>query len=186
MADINLLPVEEKAQESFLQLQKKLSLASAVVLGVVAVFTVVTLLFFTSFSKQRAGLIADIEKSTSKINDLKAREELFVVVKAKAQSADSILAGRVDHVKILEEFSKLVPQGVYFTDMKFGQSKINFSGKGRSSADVAGLVSSLLSTEGSKLVSGISVDSLSSDETGVYVFAMSAQLAGLQQSDKQQ
>lgn len=180
MADINLLPVEEKAQESFLQLQKKLSLISAVILGVVAVFTVVTLIFFTSFSRQRAGLIADISASTSKINELKAREELFVVVKSKAQAADSALSSRVDHVKIFEEFSKLVPLGVYFSDIKFGESKINFSGKGRSSADVAGLVSSLLSADGSKIVSGVSVDSLGSDETGVYVFSMSAQLAGQQ------
>ncbi|GEM_PF-3125266 len=177
MPDINLLPVEEKAQESFNKVQKKLSVISVAFLAVVAVFTVITLLFFTTLSGARAQLIGKIEASSGQINDLKANEELFVVVKSKAEAADSILGSRIKHPEVFSKFSQLVPQGVYFSDMKFTDTKISFSGKARSSADIAGLVSSFLSPEGSKVVSSVSVESLSSDETGVYVFAMSAQLS---------
>ena len=176
MADINLLPVEERAHERFAPLFKRLSIASVAVLAITAIFTIATLGFFTSLVAKRTQLVADIEASASQINNLKATEELAVVVKEKAQVAQKILAGRTNHRELLDKLARIVPVGVYFTDIKFSAEKVIFSGRARTSADVAGLVSSLLSSEGSQIVSGVTVDSLTSDDAGVYTFAITAQI----------
>ena len=174
--DINLLPFEEKAQERFEQLVKRLSKISVVFLAATAIFTLVTLFFFTSLVSKRSELISKIESASNTINSYKASEELIVVVKNKVGVADKVLALRIEYPSVFETFSKLVPQGVYFTDVKVASDKVTISGKAKTSADVAGLVSSLLSAEGTKVISAISVDSLNSDEVGTYSFVISGKL----------
>lgn len=176
MADINLLPVEEKAQERFLLLQKRLSAISVVMLAIVAIFTLGTLFAFTTMASKRNQLLTLASEAATRIEAYKASEELIVVVKNKASNAVQILGSRTDHPRIFERFSALIPQNVYFTDIKLSSQKIVISGKAKTSADVSGLVSSLLSPEGSRLVNNLTVDSLSSDETGVYQFALTAQV----------
>ena len=178
MAEINLLPVEEKEAERFKLLQKRLTVASVVFLVVTAILTLATLFFFTSVSKTRQNLNERVEETSTKINSLKSTEELIVVIKKKAQAADKILNLRTDYPEVFERLSQLIPQGVYFTDLKVSADKMIFSGRAKTSADVAGLVSSLLSAEGSKAVSGVTVDSLISDEKGVYSFVITTQLVG--------
>jgi len=179
MAEINLLPVEERAHEQFLLLSKRLSIASIVLLVFTAVFTLATLVLFTSLVSARSDLVTKVEENSSKINELKASEELITVVQEKASAADKLLTARINHKTIFESLSQLIPQGVYFSDIRFSGDKVSISGKAKSYADVAGLASSFLSDEGRKLFSGVSVDSLSSDETGVFVFAITAQLSNL-------
>ena len=178
MAEINLLPVEEKEAERFKLLQKRLTVASVVFLVVTAILTLATLIFFTSVSRTRQNLNERVEETSTKINSLKSTEELIVVIKKKAQAADKILNLRTDYPEVFERLSQLIPQGVYFTDLKVSADKMIFSGRAKTSADVAGLVSSLLSAEGSKAVSGVTVDSLISDEKGVYSFVITTQLVG--------
>lgn len=177
MADINLLPSEERAHEQFALLQKRLSIFAIALLGVTAIATLVTLVLYTSSVSKRTRLVSEIEDSSKRIEDTKANEELIVVVKEKAQAGDKILSSRTNHPEIFDKLALLIPTGVYFTDVKFAQNKAAISGKASSSANVAGLISSLLSTEGTKLFSSVTMDSLSSDESGVFTFSMSLQLA---------
>ena len=177
MADINLLPVEERSARSFEQVQGKLSLISTIFLVVTALFTLGTLGFFITLSSQRSKLLSGIEETSAAINNLKSTEELTVVTKGKVSTASKMLIARTDFASFFEKFSELVPEGVYFSDIRFTGNRISFVGKARTSADVAGLVSAVVSNSGSEIVSGVSVDSLSSDETGAYAFSMTAQLA---------
>lgn len=177
MADINLLPVEEKAQERIQALQKKLSIASIAALVITAVFTMITLVFFTSLVSQRNELVSAASDASSKIESQKEVEELLVVTKSKAMAAAKILDARADHSDAFAKLSELVPQNVYFSDMKFSTSKLVVSGKAKTSTDMAGLVSSFLSDKGSQLIAGITVDSLGSDETGEYQFSLTMELA---------
>lgn len=181
MAEINLLPVEERAEEQFLLLSKRLTIASAVILILTAIFTLATLAFFTSLASKRSELVKEVEENSVKIENLKANEELIVVVQEKVSAADKILLARTDHGKILEDLADLIPQDVYFTDIRISSDKLMFSGKAKSYADVAGLATSLLSEKGHKIFSGVSVDSLSSDESGEFSFAITTELAGLKQ-----
>lgn len=181
MAEINLLPVEERAEEQFLLLSKRLSIVSVVILVFTAIFTLTTLAFYTSLVSKRSELITQVEESSGKIEELKASEELIVVVQEKASAADKILLTRINYGVILDSLSQLIPQDVYLSDIKFSSDKAMFSGKARSYADVAGLASSLLSEKGTKIFSGISIDSLSSDESGEFAFAITAELASLGQ-----
>lgn len=172
MADINLLPVEEREQERVAGLGKKLSVVSVIILAITAVFTLVTLLFFTTMVSKRNQLIAKVSSDSGQIESFKDIEELLVVVKSKAGVADEILAGRQDHSQILLKLSELVPQNVYFSDIRFAAQKISLSGKAKTSTDLAGLVSSFTSPAGAELISNVTIDSLGSDQSGVYQFSM--------------
>jgi Tfp pilus assembly protein PilN len=99
-----------------------------------------------------------------------------VVTKEKAKGADEILATSVDHRNILSQLSELLPQNVYFIDFKLTQGKFIITGKARSSADMAGFVSSLTSSKGAEIISGVNIDNLTSDESGQYDFGLSAAL----------
>lgn len=178
MPDINLVPQEEKTTERFESLKKRLSLASVGLLILTAVFTLGVLVFFTTQVSKRTQLLTQVEESTQAINSYKPQEELLVVAKDKAGLAEQVLGPRVEYHQTFADFAKLVPQGVYFTDIKFAQGKISMSGKAKTSAEVAGLVSSLLSAEGLKIVSNVTIDSLAADETGTYTFSLQAQSTG--------
>ena len=177
MPDINLVPQEEKSTERFESLKKRLSVASVVLLVLTAVFTMVVLVFFTTQVSKRTQLFAKVEESAQAINSYRQQEELLVVAKDKVGLAEQILGQRVEYHKTFADFAKLVPQGVYFTDIKFAQDKISLNGKAKTSAEIAGLVSSLLSPEGLKIVSNVTIDTLAADETGEYTFSMQAQPA---------
>ena len=177
MPDINLVPQTEKATEYFESLKKRLSVASVVLLVLTAVLTLGVLVFFTTQVSKRTQLLSQVEESAQAINNYKSQEELLVVVKDKVGPAEQILGQRVEYHQTFADLAKLVPVGVYFTDIKFVQGKISMNGKAKTSADVAGLVSSLLSAEGSKIISNVTIDTLAADETGSYTFSMQAQSA---------
>ena len=177
MADINLLPVAEKEAENLEVLRKRLTIVSIVLLVFTAVFTLITLGLFTSFASQRSNLITKIEASSNEITSLKATEELIVVIKGKVSAGYKILTARVNFANIFGQLSGLVPAGVYFTYMRFTSDKVIISGKAKTSAEMAGLVSSLTSASGSQIISSVNIDSLNSDENGVFSFAISGQLA---------
>lgn len=178
MADINLLPEEEKAQEKFLLLSKRLQMASVGFLVLTALLTVLTLVLYTTFSSRNAQLVSQIGSASSKIASFKDVEELTVVVKDKASGSLDLLAKRVEFANFFNKLADLVPQGVFFTDVRFLSGKAVFSGKAKTSADVATLVSTLSSARGAAIVSDVAVDALSSDEAGIFAFVISAKLVG--------
>ena len=175
MPDINLVPIQERSTERFETLKKRLTVISVILLVLTAFFTLGVLVFFTSQVSKRTQLFAKVEGNAQTINNYKSTEELLVVAKDKVGIAEQILAARADYYQTFNGFAKLVPQGVYFTDIKFLQDKIIMNGKAKSSAEVAGLVSSLLSADGSKIISKVTIDSLTADETGTYTFSIAAQ-----------
>lgn len=178
MADINLIPQEERTNARVETLQKKLQLSSVGFLIFTAVLTILTLSLFAMFASRRSQLVAQVEEASAQINKLKAQEELIVVVKDKASAADKIISSRVDFPRAFDKFAALIPQGIYFTDIRVATGKIVMSGKAKTSADVAGLASSLVSASGTEIVSDVSIDSLSSDDNGIYSFVVSGKLVG--------
>ncbi|MBI2327015.1 PilN domain-containing protein [Candidatus Curtissbacteria bacterium] len=177
MAEINLVPQEERSARNFEQLRRKLTLISTLALVISAVFTMSTLVFFISLTQERSRLINQIGESSVRINNLKAIEELLVVTKGKISSAIKIIDQRTNFPNFFEKISSLIPQYVSFSDMRFNAGKLVISGRAKTSSDMAGFVSSLVSAEGSKLVSDVNIDSLNSSETGIYSFVVSMLLA---------
>lgn len=180
MADINLLPIEERSAESFELLRRRLLFGSIGFLVFCAVSALIVLGFLSVLASKRSKLIAEVEASSSDINSLKANEELIVVVKNKAKAADAILSARSNLADVFNKLSALLPQGVYLTDLKMRSGKLVMSGRARTSGDLAGLVSALVSSRGVEIVSNVSIDSLSSDDQGAYTFIITAQLAALE------
>lgn len=177
MADINLLPSEEKTSDSLNSLQKKLTIFSVLVLAVVAVFTVVTLILFTTAKSKETQLNADIQKATEKVVANQITEGLLTVVSKKATSANKAISGRLIYTDVITKTAELMPPDVYFNDLKITGSKLSTSAKAKTSADVANLVSSFVtSEEGKKLFSSISIDSLATDADNNYAFSVSMQI----------
>ena len=179
MADINLIPVEARAQERAESTQKKLQFVSVGILVLSAVATLITLMMFTTSVTKKNDLIAQVGENSSKINQYKAQEELLVVSKDKASIADKLLDSRTDYSTFFSKMASMIPQGVYFTDLRISDSKITISGRAKTSADVASLVSSLISASGVEIINNVAIDSLSSDEFGVYAFVLSGKLTGV-------
>lgn len=176
MADINLIPNEAKRTEEFDKLKGKITLAAVVVLIMAAVAAFVTLAFYAYFISMRENLVKRVEAASSEVNRYKASEELAVVAKDKASTASQLLGTRQNKVEVFTTLAKLIPQNVNFASLTISLNDLKASGRAKSSADVAGLVSALLSTEGTKIMSDVTIDSLVSDESGVYTFGLSAKL----------
>ena len=176
MADINLLPSEEKKAEQIDLARKKLLYVSIAVLVFTAISTLATLVFFTRLVSARGEMIKKVEDSTAEISNLQVTEELITVAKQKAKTANEIISSRSDVSFLFDKLKQLIPQGVYFTDLRISSGKIVITGKAKSSTEMSGFVTALSSDGGVKIVSDVSIDSLSSDETGAYTFAVSAHL----------
>lgn len=176
MADINLLPQEERENERFYLLVKRLQFVSVGALAITALLVIVTLVLFTTSSSRKANLASQIADLSSTINSLKAQEEFLVVVKDKVSTASKLSLSRVKYHNLFNKLATIIPQGVYFTDLRVASGKVVVTGRARSSSDVAGLVSAMTSAKGSELIVDLSVDTVSSDEAGVYSFAISGKL----------
>ena len=123
-------------------------------------------------------MVSQIDDAISTIASLKAQEELLVVVRDKTSASLDLLAKRIEFANFFNKLANLVPQGVFFNDVRFLSGKAVFSGKARTSTDVATLVSTLSSARGAEIVSDLAVDALSSDEAGIFSFVISAKLVG--------
>lgn len=174
--DINLVPAEEKAAEGFENLKRRLIFVSMGLLALTAISTLGVLIFFVILSSRRANLEARRDNSLVEIASYKSTEELLAVIGGKSQTAGKVLGSRIETGNYFTKLSELVPQNVYFTDVKLAADKAVFSGKAKTSLDMAGLVSALVGAKGSEILNNVSVDSLSSDENGVYTFIVSAQI----------
>lgn len=176
MADINLLPAEERKARSFEAWRSRLTIIAVVVLVATTLFTVATLGLFISLAQERSKLVSQVEEASAKINSLKTTEELITVVKTKVTAASGVLAKRIDYPSFFRGLAGLVPVNVYFSDMRFVGDKLVIVGRAKTSSDMAGLVSSLVSAKGAELLTGVSIDSLSTDDQGIYGFVISTQL----------
>lgn len=179
MANINLLPTEEKSAANFGFVQKKFLVGSVAVIVITGLVTFGILGFFSIEASKRKDLNSQVELSVSEINSYKPVEELLVIIHDKVSDGQKIIDGRVDVNQVFTNLSKLIPREVYFSDVKFAGDKIAFTGKAKTSADAAGLFSSLVSTEASKIFSDVNMESLSSDEKGNYAFTLSLKIAGM-------
>jgi len=176
MTDINLVPEESKKTESLDNLKDKLTIVSVAVLALTAIGAVVTLAFFGYFSNQREVNVSRVNEAAGIIDDFKSTEELLVVTKDKASTAESLVNSRVKYVDFFATVVEILPQRVSFNSMNVGKEQVTFSGKAGSSADIAGLVSALTSEKGQEIVSNVDVGSLSSDESKEYNFSVVAEL----------
>lgn len=178
MADINLVPEEAKKSEDFDKLRGKIIAFSVAVLALTAIGAIVTLAFFAFYVSQREKLITRLETASAEVDRYQATESLLVVTKDKVSTADKILTSRIDYLKFFDTLVQIIPTNIFFTSITVGRDSVAFNGKAKTSADIAGLFSALTSAEGEKIISGVELTALSSDQTREYTFAFTAKLAG--------
>ena len=176
MAEINLIPQESKKSDDFEKLRGKIVIVSIIVLVLTALAAIVTLAFFAYRVSQRENLLSKVQEASTTVNSYKENEELIVVTKDKSSISSRILGARLDMVNVFTTLAQIIPKNVYFTDFKITSADIQISGRAGSSAEIAGLMSALLSTEGARIASNVSINSLVSDETGAYTFGLVAKV----------
>jgi Tfp pilus assembly protein PilN len=173
---LDLIPEEDRKSEDFDKIKSKVTIVAVVILVLTAISAFVTLAFFGYYVSKRQELVERVESAVADVNTYKSAEELLVVAKDKASAAISITTTSGNKVNFLNTFVTLIPQDVFFSDLKLSDADITLTGRARTSADVAGLISSLMSSEGAKLVTDVNINSLSSDATGEYAFGLTAKL----------
>ena len=176
MSEINLVPEEAKKTEDFDKVRSKIVIASVALLALTAIVAIVTLAFFGYFVSIRKDLISRVEEASATVNKYKSTEELLVVTKDKAAIANDLIDSRVDFLIFYGTLVEIIPQRVSFNNISVGLDAVTFKGKAASSAEVAVLVSALLSEKGSAIVSNVLVNSLVADQTREYTFDISAEL----------
>ena len=104
--------------------------------------------------------------------------EIFVASSnlALGSNKNDLINSRVDFLNFYGTLVEIIPQRVSFNNISVGLDVVTFKGKAASSAEVAGLVSALLSEKGSAIVSNVLVNSLVADQTREYTFDISAEL----------
>lgn len=183
MENINLLPTEEKSAETFGSVQRRFLFGAIAFIILTGSVTFGILGFFSIEASKRTDLNSRVEASAAQIGSYKSIEELLVVIHDKVGDGQKILDGRVDVDEVFSNLAELIPQGVYFSDIKFSGSKVNLTGKAKTSADAAGLVASLVSSQASKVFTDVNMESLSSDDKGNYSFSLSMKLVGSSMSE---
>ena len=103
MPEINLVPEESKKSENLDKLKAKITIASVAILALTAIGAIVTLAFFGYFVSQRDALISRVEEASKTVDEYKSTEELLVVAKDKAMTAENLVISRVDYIKFLKE-----------------------------------------------------------------------------------
>lgn len=144
MTRINLLPHREAKK-------KRLQIQIAVLAGIVAVVGLVVVGLVGGAVRvqieYQAGRNAFLQKEITalekQLDEIKKLKEQIQAMKSRQKVVETLRLNRSEVVRLLDELSRQMPEGVYFKSLKQTGSKINFTGYAQSNARVSTLMRSL-------------------------------------------
>lgn len=180
MAEINLLPEEERAKIVREVVKKKFNFFNIGALILITAATIVVFGYWGLVSRTNSKLNQDITQREATISNFAEVETLARLLKNKAAGLVSIFSAQADFGKMLETVATFVPSGVVLSDLTVSEAgKLTLSGEAISSAEFSSLLNAFVDPNlGGRLVSAVSVESLSRDEAGIYKFSISSTLVG--------
>ncbi len=179
MIKVNLLPVKKKKKAKQIP-----GHFIAAILVTVAAAAVMFYLFYYFSSKvdarkklvaENEQKIADLAKKIKDVADYEKRNQDF---KARKEIIEKLGKIKTIPVKILDDVSAKLPNGVWITALDFKGSDLTLNCTGFSNTDVVNFVNNL---KGSKLFSDIFLkESVQSQVTGfsVYTFSITLKVSG--------
>jgi len=148
MPEINLLPWREQRREQ-LRRQFLYVLGVSVLLGLAAV-GLFWLIMTTAIDNQRArneyltGQINILEQQVKEIKGLKARKEQML---ERMRIIQDLQGRRPVIVRVFDELARLIPDGVFFTELKRAGDRFDLRGVAESNNRVATLMRNLDKSE---------------------------------------
>lgn len=180
MAEINLLPEEERKQVETKKVKQKVRKYSSLALIATIIVSVFVFAFWVVLVQQDRQLTTKIDDLSSQIKNLSNVESLARVLKNKLSSIVSISAKSQNFEDLLNNVSQIIPAGVTLSDLTVSdQGLITLTGTAVSASEFSSLVTTLSHQDASRAnFTTVTVESLTRDDKGIYKFAISAKLKG--------
>jgi type IV pilus assembly protein PilN len=141
---INLLPHREAARkrrrEAFYASLGASALAGAFVAGGVYLWYAAQI---SSQQHRNQVLVSEITRLESQIKDIASLQEEIAALRARQQAVEDLQADRNMPVHLLNELSRLLPEGVYLNAMKQVNDTVSLSGVAQSNERVSELLRNL-------------------------------------------
>lgn len=141
MIRINLLPHREEKRKAKRQQFYILTGLIAVLAGLI-VFLVYSIIgqYVSTQEERNAFLRREIGVLDSQIDQIKRLKEQTQALLSRKQIIESLQADRADAVRLLNDFAKQLPEGVYVRSLKQDGRKITIVGFAQSNARVSTLM----------------------------------------------
>lgn len=178
MAEINLLPEQERKAVAVKRLKNRVTIFSVVSLILAALLSIAVFGYWGVLIAQEKQLGDKLSKLEQQIEGLKTVEGLARVLKNKL-AALTVISGKLTNFdKVLTDITQVVPAGVTFSDLTVSDKGIlTLTGNAATATEFSNLVTALLHQDaGGANFSDVAVESLSRDEKGIYKFSISAKL----------
>ena len=179
MAYINLLPWREEAQKAK---QKEFF----TVLGAVAMVAVAVSLLVGQFYQMRLDgqlsknqyLINEIQKLDIQIAEIKGYNEKKAKLENRIAVVQQLQRSRNVGTQVLDEITKIVPNGIYLTSLDKQSNVIELIGKSESNNNLANMIREI---ESSTLLADAQLSTISSDTNSKLLsdFTMTVRIQGL-------
>lgn len=180
MAYINLLPWREEAQKAK---QKEFFMA----LGAVAMVAVAVSLLVGQFYQMRLDgqlsknqyLINEIQKLDIQIAEIKGYNEQKAKLENRIAVVQQLQRSRNVGTQVLDEITKIVPNGIYLTSLDKQSNVIELIGKSESNNNLANMIREI---ESSTLLADAQLSTISSKDTNSKLlsdFTMTVRIQGL-------
>jgi type IV pilus assembly protein PilN len=141
---INLLPHREAARKRRREMFYAALGASALAGGVVAGAIYLWFAAQISNQEQRNQLLqVEIQRLEGQIKDIASLQEEIAALRARQQAVEDLQADRNMPVHLLNELSRVLPEGVYLTGMKQNGENVAISGVAQSNERVSELLRNL-------------------------------------------
>lgn len=174
MIKINLAPSKKKKKKASKPVPG--FLVSAIILFVVAVVLTFFLNFLLrdkvkSLNLQKAANEQKLAELQEKIKEVKSFEDLNRKFKERKQIIEELRKNQSRPVKVLDELSKRLTEGIWLQDLSISPTDINMSGLGFTNEDVVTFVQNL--KESSLLTDVYLHETAQSNSEGVVVYRFS-------------
>lgn len=176
MIKVNLLPAKRRKKPkpvpTFVIAGVMLLLGSFIVSGYVVYFLNSRIEKLEAQKADNAKKIIELNKKIKEVKDYEARNKVFM---ERKKVIEELTRNQSLPVKILDEMSKRLTDGIWLTSMDISRGKVSLAGSGFSNSDIVSYVQSL---KGSALFTDVALlGTKCSDKGGVQVCSFNIKFA---------
>jgi type IV pilus assembly protein PilN len=182
MIKINLLPTKKKAPKKVIDLQQQILLAVLVI-----IFSLIIMWFFlskqqrliASLQKEKITAEARAQEQDNMLKEVKNVEEERKKVAEKIEVIERLKKNQAGPVRLLDEISRALPQGVNIGSLSESNNNINLDGMAFTNDDVVRFVDNLKASRYLSDVALLETSQGSLGSTTIYKYRLQFAYKGL-------
>lgn len=148
MSEINLLPWREAKRE---REKKEFAIFAGIGLGIALVLVFLINMYANNlieYQTQRNRLLEEeITRLTRQIKEIKELKKVRSALIARMNIVKNLLASRVLTPRLLDELVKIMPNGIYLTEVKRENNKVTLTGYSESNSMISRLMRNIEGTK---------------------------------------